>query len=117
MRLVDFVCVMFLVMVLEVIAVSAFNGNFSLAKRKKAVKKKTECLEFVAESFRSSCNGIGFKNLDEWKTVNVSLWNLEEIGWRKEENLCFGFWNGPLGHGEVVERIGKNEAETEIGRL
>lgn len=113
MRLINFVCVMFLVMILEMTVISAANGNFSLAEKKQTRQKETECLEFISESFRSSCNGIGFKNLDEWKNVNSLLWSLDEIGWRKEENLYFGFWNGTLGHGEAVVRMRKNETETE----
>jgi len=114
MRLIETVFLSLGMMVLGSVFVSSVTGLFDLVETKRAIQSKTECLEFISESFRSSCDGIGFENLDRWESANRQLWNLNEIGWKKEGELMYGFWKGPSGEGEVFQRIKNNEKDFEI---
>lgn len=113
MRFLELIVVAFLSVFLGTAVLSAFTGSFEMAEKKRQCQRKAESLEFISESFRSSCNGIGFSTLDEWKSTNRTLWKLEEIGWRKEGNVFYGFWKGPDGDGEVIQRLAKNENYSE----
>lgn len=104
MKLINLIVPVLILLMLGTVAVSACTGNFELVEKKRGIRRKTESLEFISESFRLSCNGKGFENLDEWKLKNSLLWNLDEIGWEKKGNVFRGFWKGPAGNGEVVYR-------------
>ncbi len=60
---------------------------------------------FIAESFRNTCNGKGFKNLEEWQLCCRALFKLEYIGWCEAQDfmidespqlgeLMYGKWIG-----------------------
>lgn len=50
---------------------------------------------FIAESFRETCVGRGFKNLEEWQSCCKELFDLEYIEWAdNSENLMYGKWTG-----------------------
>ena len=40
-----------------------------LYKKCETEKQKYECIRFVSESFRKTCDGSGFSNLNEWQKV------------------------------------------------
>lgn len=69
------------------------------------IRRKTDSLIFISESFFNSCKGKGFSSLDEWEKACAALWKLESIEWKaleeKGEIIYMGKWNGPYGSGEV----------------
>lgn len=76
---------------------------------------KAASIHFISESFRKTCRGEGFANLEEWGRSCRALWGLEEIEFETvEENiagrekLLKGNWTGPYGSGEVYCRIREN---------
>lgn len=99
------------------------------------MKKKSDSLIFISESFFNTCQGKGFSSFEEWKSGCGSLWQLESIEWEcvgtknlkseevkseevkskiceSEENekkslLYCGRWKGPYGSGEVYGRKAK----------
>ena len=77
--------------------------------------EKAASIHFISESFRKTCRGEGFANLEEWSRSCRGLWELEEIEFETvEENeagrekLLRGSWAGPHGSGEVFCRIREN---------
>jgi len=83
-------------------------------------RQESICMRFVSESFRNTCKGKGFKNLNEWQIICRALWKLDYIGWAKaeefmideagktENELFYGKWNGFCGQGEVFCRARKD---------
>jgi hypothetical protein len=74
--------------------------------------KKATSIDFISESFRKTCRGEGFANLEEWSRTSKGLWELEEISFEifeenkaSKEKLMKGIWTGPHGSGEVFCRI------------
>ena len=77
--------------------------------------ERRDSVRFISESFRKTCRGEGFANLEEWSRSCRGLWELEEIEFETvEENeagrekLLRGSWAGPHGSGEVFYRIREN---------
>ena len=85
------------------------------------LRRKTDSLIFISESFNKLCAGEkkGFESFDEWEAVCKSMWNLESIEWKKMtavkgngENVFLGRWQGPYGSGEVYckRQVKENES-------
>lgn len=76
-----------------------------LDKRAGELKKRTDILLFVSESFYNTCQGKGFSSLEEWKSGCGVLLKLDEIDWEVSEKyaggLYCGKWKSPYGNGEV----------------
>ena len=55
---------------------------------------------FIAESFKKTCNGDGFSNLEEWQGSCKVLFKLENINWNfvessdKSIKLFYASWTG-----------------------
>lgn len=86
--------------------------TFENSQNKLSLQKQTESMRFISESFRKTCNGLGFENLDSWRRNCSALWDLYEIEWNSKECgnkgvLYQGFWNGPYGKGTVFEFVVK----------
>ena len=108
MRLVHIICIA----TLTALSASLFKSMlFEIKEIDKRIEKlcgKTDSLVFISRSFCNSCEGKGFKNLDEWKQTCSSMWNLTDIRWTytevEDNELFYGSWNGPYGSGEVYAK-------------
>ena len=90
-----------------------------LCKKCDVERQKYECVRFLSECFKNTCEGKGFRNLNEWQKVCRTLWNLEYIGWASSteffdddnlengSDLMYGKWVGAFGEGEVFARMKK----------
>lgn len=96
---------------------SVFAGLFSQVSRAdrelEEIRKKTESMIFITESFYNSCRGKGFSSFDEWKRVCAGMWELENIEWENiggaDSGLYCGKWQGPYGSGKVYGKCNKKE--------
>lgn len=86
-----------------------FSGSYaqllSVDKKLKTVRRKSDSLIFISESFSATCGGKGFSSLNEWEEVCRALWELESIEWKlcnsSENEIYLARWSGPYGSGEV----------------
>lgn len=97
-------------------------GGFSICekneKRILEIKKQVHCEKFIAESFRKTCEGKGFEDLNQWQECCRAMWNLEYIGWANVQDfmiipddsdfsLVCGVWRDKKTCGEVYSKIDK----------
>ena len=105
MKLTDLICLSVILAVFSSFVAGFFSQCIKLDKQVEVLRRKSESMKFISESFYNSCKGKGFSSLDEWKAVCGTLWNLENIEWEKyggeESGLYRGKWIGPYGSGEV----------------
>lgn len=108
MRLVHIICYASLLALSASLFSTGFFETREIDRRIEKLCKKTDSLIFISRSFCNSCEGKGFENLDEWKQVCCSMWNLTDIHWiysEDEDNgLFYGNWKGPYGSGEVYAK-------------
>lgn len=116
MRFSDFVIVASLVCMLLLSCDSGFRAYRKLCKEERSVRMEYQSAKFISESFRNTCNGYGFKDLNEWQVSCRQLWGLSYIGWCDSEDfmidefkeegtdLFYGKWIGKFGSGEVYCR-------------
>lgn len=88
--------------------------TIKISQDKIKLREETDCLNFISESFRGACYGMGFENLDSWKAYCSAMWGLQEIDWRSvicgEKGVFYeGFWKGPYGEGKVYEFVCEKE--------
>ena len=95
---------------------SEMKGFISINAKANEVQQKAECLKYVSESFRNTCNGLGYESLDEWKKECRKMWNLDYISYEIRDNrnadgitVFHGIWTGPYGKGEAYQRKPDNE--------
>lgn len=115
MRMIDIISLSVILVVFSSMVSSTLSSIEMLNRKLEAIKRKTDSLIFISESFKSCCQGKGFSSFDEWKQVCGSLWKLENIEWEnmhlEESELYCGKWDGPEGTGEVyVKRECENES-------
>lgn len=114
-RLADIVIISVLVSLLFVSGASGFHSVKELSLAGENKKNEYLSTRFISESFRKTCKGNGFKDLNQWQKTCRSLWNLDYIGWCSAEDfmvdpspesgeLLYGKWIGSCGEGEVYER-------------
>lgn len=63
------------------------SSNRKLEANLNDIKNETCSKRFIAESFRKTCNGTGFKDLEEWQLVCRSLFSLDYIAWCDAEEF------------------------------
>ena len=83
---------------------STFFQIIKIDRKLELVRKETDSLIFISESFCNSCSGVGFDSLEEWKRVCSDMFQLETIEWFCCDNLYCGKWSGPYGSGEVYAK-------------
>jgi len=83
------------------------------------IKKKTDSMIFISDSFRQLCKGRGFSSFEEWGQVCKELWQLESIEWKPCDNseneiteIYCGTWSGVYGSGQVYARKGEKLNES-----
>ena len=108
MKLVHIICFATLLALASSLFSSMLFELKELDKRIEKLCKKTDSLVFISTSFCNCCQGKGFEDLDEWKQVCSSMWDLTDIEWtysEKDDNgLFYGSWKGPYGSGEVYAK-------------
>lgn len=116
MRLTDMVILLFIVGMLSVTGMNCFNTIRKCENEIIACRRKTSADYFIAESFRKTCRGEGFENLNKWQVICRAMWNLEYIGWCdasdfmivdysiNDRKLMYGKWDGSDSSGEVYCR-------------
>lgn len=100
----------------------SINGGIRLCEKneRKILEKKNQlqCEKFISESFKQTCNGKGFQNLNQWQETCRAMWNLEYIGWSDAQdfmivpdnpdfNLMCGIWKSKNSIGEVFSKKDK----------
>ena len=86
MRLIEVFSVA-VILVLFSSVLSGFMCEFlKIDKKADELRKKTDSLIFVSESFYNTCHGKGYASLEEWKESCRELWELEDIEWEVVEN-------------------------------
>ena len=70
------------------ISISSFLFDFKEIESQIDFKKKQVCSQkFIAETFRNTCKGNGFKNLQEWQITCRDMFGLDYIGWSKADEF------------------------------
>ncbi len=108
-----------LVVIMMTLLSSAMAGSISsvhkVIEKSEKSRRELDSFVFISDSFRKTCNGKCFSNLEEWQVTCRVMWNLEYIGWadaedfmkveaEPDEKLYYGRWSGPDGNGEVYCR-------------
>ena len=108
MKLVDVICLYVILALFSSAFVGMYSQILKLDSELEVMRKKTDSLIFISESFCNSCQGKGFSSFDEWKRVCAGMWKLEKIEWKylgktgeNDDGLWCGKWEGPYGSGEV----------------
>ena len=108
MRYTDLICFSLILVLFSSIIHGLFSQILRSEKKIEELRKQSDSLVFISESFYNLCRGEGFSSFDEWKRVCGELWELEniEFGFSEEvENpLVWGCWKGPCGEGQVYGR-------------
>lgn len=102
-----------------IVAFSSYYGLFGLKKiNENSQKYKTQANAefFISESFKKTCAGNGFKDLNDWQSKCRALWKLDYIAWsnaqdfmevdksRNNKDLMYGKWISEVSSGEVYCR-------------
>lgn len=80
------------------------------------LRKQVDCFKFVSKSFVNTCQGKGFKDLNQWQKTCRALWDIQYIGWssaddflevpeNKKNNLFYGTWKSDISNGEVYSLL------------
>lgn len=107
MRFVELICLSVIITLFSSAFTKLYSQLLRLDDRLVEIRKKSESLIFISESFCNTCQGKGFSSFDSWKAGCGSLWQLESIEWEcleEEGALYCGRWSGPYGSGEVYGR-------------
>lgn len=106
---------MAIVTILMIVICGITNCN-KLEKEIICKRNQAVCVKFVSESFRKTCEGKGFKNLNEWQKCCKALWKFDYISWadaqdlldigtlKSDEKMFYGKWSGNVCEGEVFCR-------------
>ena len=74
--------------------------------------------KFIAQSFKNTCRGKGFKSLDQWQLVCKSLFSLDSISYEEsgggQNNLMHAKWKGS---GKIEKCSGEVYIKKEEGSL
>ena len=108
MRYTDLICFSLILVLFSSTISGLFSQILKSERHIDELRKQTDSLIFISESFYDLCRGEGFSSLDEWKRVSGQLWELESIesgvSGDEENPLFWGRWKGPYGEGEVYGR-------------
>lgn len=108
MRYIELVCISVILALFSSVFTSMIFQFFRMDKELVEIRKKTESMIFISESFYNSCKGEGFFSLEEWKRVCTSLWSLESIDCEPVggagSSLYCARWKGPYGNGEIYAK-------------
>lgn len=121
MRLIDFVFVLVIVTLIGLGMETSYLSALKTGDRLNLVMRKTQCIEYVSESFRKTCMQKDNESFLEWEEDVRLRWRLEEIRIEKKFNkkgeiLYSCFWEGPWGQGVLYQRS-EYEKETSLQRL
>lgn len=87
---------LYLCMIFSLINSSVFYAR-KLEQKKQEVFLCCTAKQFISQSFKKTCSGKGFKNLEEWKNVCNALFELEAITFQTDggtQNLFYAEWKG-----------------------
>ena len=107
MRYTELICLLLFISFSSSIISTSVSQISKLNKNLEEIRKKTESLIFISDSFSKICEDetADIKTFDEWKNMCKGLWNLEQIEWEScpavDKEIYFGRWTGPYGNGEV----------------
>ena len=103
--------VLLLMLFLGLISLTLNDYVFYIQKLDVKVNQSRELYiskKFIAESFRNTCKGKGFENLEEWQLTCRAIFKLDYIGWCRAQEfmiddneaqglLMYGKWLGKDG--------------------
>ena len=72
--------------------------------------------KFIAESFRNTCEGKGFENLEQWQVCCRAIFKLEYIGWCQAQDFMIDDFagGGELMYGKWVASGDIKECSDEV---
>lgn len=67
-----------------------------LEKKEEQIFLSYSAKKFIAQSFKKTCQGYGFKSLEQWQLACKSLFTLDSISYQvcEEEGLMYAQWTG-----------------------
>lgn len=118
MRFVEVIVVYIILCFLEIVFCTGILSYRKIVNECEAKKMEYSSTKFISESFKNTCVGKGFKNLEEWQKTCRALWKLDYIGWASAnefmdesfencDELFYGKWIGGCSEGEVFCRLKK----------
>lgn len=118
MRFIEVIVIYILLSFLEIFFCTGIVSYKKIENYCEIEKQKYSSTKFISESFKKTCSGKGFKNLEEWQKTCRALWKLEYIGWASAtefmdnsfencDELIYGKWIGVYSEGEVFCRLEK----------
>ena len=84
MRFVEVIVVYIILCFLEIVFCTGILSYRKIANECEAKKMEYSSTKFISESFKNTCAGKGFKNLEEWQKTCRALWKLDYIGWARK---------------------------------
>jgi len=88
-----------------------------LGQRAGSLQQAYQEKNFIAESFKNTCQGKGFKNLDEWQITCRQLFKLDYIAWTFAEDFMIDEAKNcgePLVYGSWISQSEKNGLSGEV---
>lgn len=116
MKLTEVVIIVGIFFSLSLFGVQSFLLMDKLNTKNRNLAREVNCEKFIAESFRNTCKGKGFKSLNEWQVTCREMFDLDYIGWSNasdfmevnyetcSKNLYYGKWIFSGVDGEVYCR-------------
>ena len=112
MRYTDLICFSLILVLFSSIIYGLFSQILRSEKKIEELRKQSDSLVFISESFYNLCRGEGFSSFDEWKRVCGELWELEniEFGFSEEVENPFALeFESYDVYGEKVESLNASE--------
>lgn len=87
MKLIEAVFAIFLFSIFTATASFSIRNAFSAYERNTLLNKKNSESKFIAESFNKTCEGKGYKDLNEWQKCCREMFDLDYIAWCNAEDF------------------------------
>ena len=90
--------------------------SFRLDKKTINSRQAFTAKKFIAESFRNTCEGKGFENLEQWQLCCRAIFKLEYIGWCQAQDFMIDDFagGGELMYGKWVASGDIKECSDEV---
>ena len=89
--------ILLLITFLSLLGLAVKDYAFYASKLDQRVIKSRQAFtakRFIAESFRKTCEGKGFANLEEWQLCCRAMFGLEYIGWCQAQEFMIDDFEG-----------------------
>lgn len=119
MKYIDLILMFFLISTFFIFISSSGKIYEKLFDKNFSIENETCACRFISESFKNTCDGNGFENLNQWQKTCREMWNLKYIAWcdardflpipnEYDKKVLYGKWIGNNWEGEIYWEL-KNE--------